>query len=134
MRVCYDPRDIHTAFADGPPQHGMRECYYPRDIHPAFADGPPQHGMIVCFDKCYDQIALRRSIYRSMKEISSYRENRRTFPGLDDYGSGQQWFLPQPQSAWSRTELLMPSTVIRGIQQQHVTKSNTEYQLLVSAV
>ena len=109
------------------------------DIHPAFAVGPPQHGMIVCFDKCYDQIALRRSIYRSMKEISAYRENRRTFPGLDDYGSGQQWLLPQPQSAWSRTELLIENCLQakrsdQGIQQQHVTKSNTEYQLLVSAV
>ena len=74
-----------------------------------------------------------------MKEISAYRENRRTFPGLDDYGSGQQWFLPQPQSAWSQTELLIENCLPakrsdQGIQQQHVTKSNTEYQLLVSAV
>ena len=74
-----------------------------------------------------------------MKEISAYRENRRTFPGLDDYRSGQQWFLPQPQSAWSRTELLFENCLPakrsdQGIQQQHVTKSNTEYQLLVSAV
>ena len=74
-----------------------------------------------------------------MKEISAYRENRRTFPGLDDYGSGQQWVLPQPQSAWSRTELLIENCLQakhsdQGIQQQHVTKSNTEYQLLVSAV
>ena len=73
-----------------------------------------------------------------MKEISAYQENRRTFPGLeslDDYGSGQQWFLQQPQSAWSRTELLMPAKRSdQGIRQQHVTKSNTGYQLLVSAV
>ena len=76
-----------------------------------------------------------------MKEISAYRENRRTFPGLDDYGSGEQWFLPQPQSAWSRTELLIENCLPSKrrdqgimIQQQHVTKSNTEYQLLVSAV
>ncbi len=91
--------------------------------------------MRVCFDQCYDKIALRRSIYRSMEEISAYRENRRTFPGVDDYGSGHQRFLPQPQSAWSRTELLIENCLQakrsdQGIQQQHVTKSNTEYQLL----
>ncbi len=74
-----------------------------------------------------------------MKEISAYRENRRTFPGLDDYRSGQQWFLRQPQSAWSRTELLIENCLPakrsdQGIQQQHVTKCNTEYQLLVLVV
>ena len=26
-------------------------CSDPRDIHPAFAVGPPQHRMIVCYDK-----------------------------------------------------------------------------------
>ena len=42
-------------------------CCDPRDIHPAFADGPPQHGMIVCYGKfqqipfgaCVEHLALR---------------------------------------------------------------------------
>ena len=66
----------------------------------------------------------------AMRGASAYRENGGTFPGLDEYGSGQQWFLPELLTG----NCLPAKRSDQGIQQQHVTKSNTEYQLLVSAV
>ena len=61
----------------------------------------------------------------AMRGASAYRENGGTFPGLDEYGSGQQWFLP---------ELLIGNCLPakrsdQKIKQQYGTYRNTEYQL-----
>jgi hypothetical protein len=104
-------------------------CYDPRDIHPVFAGCPPQHVMRVCYDKCYDKIALSIEVWRKFLLTKKIEELFLAWM-ITDLDSGQQWFFPQPQSAWSRTELLIENCLPakhsdQGIQQQHVTKSNT---------
>ena len=93
--------------------------------------------MIVCYRPAMRGAmcgAMHGAMRGAMRGASAYRENGGTFPGLDEYGSGQQWFLPQPESLWSRTELLIGNCLPakrsdQKIKQQYGTYRNTEYRL-----